>query len=65
MKKINWNNKKYYSATVTYFGGQTRGYVVGVDYDENPMEKLMQNIDSKTVCKIELALIITEDDFIV
>lgn len=65
MKKINWNNKKYYSAMITYFGGQTRGYVVGVDYDGNPMEKLMQTIDSKNVCKVEMALIITEDDLIV
>lgn len=50
---------------ITYFGGQTRGYVVGVNHEEIPMEKLMQTIDSKNVCKIEMALIITEDDLIV
>lgn len=65
MKEIDWNNKEYYSAMITYFGGQTRGYVVGVNHEEIPMEKLMQTIDSKNVCKIEMALIITEDDLIV
>ena len=65
MKKVDWENKKCYSAIITYFGGQTRGYMICVNYGENPMEKLMQTIDSENVCKIELTLIITETDLIV
>lgn len=65
MNKLNWDSKMYYSAIITYFGGQTRGYTIGVDHEENPMEKLMQTIDLKNVCKIELTMIITENDMII